>query len=550
MRFACRLTAVIVVLLLGTVQQLKAQIGLRGSVQHQVGEEPGYEENYTRFGGFVPVWQDPCCRCLLYSDMQFTLDNESLTSGSFGLGGRVYLEDSDLILGLNSYWDRRDFNGGRGDHTFDQYGFGLELLGPVWAVRSNVYLNASGAVNNGEFLSSSFYQVNNLVLGISEIVDEAMQGGDLEIARTFASIPAEVGAGFYHLQAAGGNRNQAYGVMSRAQVWITNRLVGYAAVRNDRVFGTTTSGGFVWYFGGESTNPSARTLCERIAAPVGRQYHVPVASTVHSRGTKLALDPATGNPLTFTHVSAAAAAGGDGTYESPCNTLASASMSSMDIVLAQPGTYTGDSITMSANQRLLAASKLHTAATQRGTTALPQTGLGGTTQILNAPGNAITIVNNTEVSGFTITNPGADGIRGSAVTGYNINCNNVSGADFGVYINGNNSGDVTNNTFSGNNFGLALQLYNGGTVSGNTASGNTLDGLLFDTLSGGTVSQNTATGNSRHGFVVNNFSGGNTATFQNNISNNNTVRGYNITGTPQTGVGTNTGSGNGSFDSF
>ena len=46
------------------------------------------------------------------------------------------------------------------------------------------------------------------------------------------------------------------------------------------------------------------------------------------------------------------------------------------------------------------------------------------------------------------------------------------------------------------------------------------------------------------------FSGANSATFGSNLSTNNTAQGYHITGTPASGSGTNTGSGNGSDDSF
>ncbi|MFK7777924.1 MAG: hypothetical protein QM501_07335, partial [Gimesia sp.] len=70
-------------------------------------------------------------------------------------------------------------------------------------------------------------------------------------------------------------------------------------------------------------------------------------------------------------------------------------------------------------------------------------------------------------------------------------------------------------------------------------------------ISGGSITGNTASNNAIEGFFVNIFGVANTATFSNNISSQNTTEGYNvISGTPQTGVGTNTGSGNGSNDNF
>ena len=71
----------------------------------------------------------------------------------------------------------------------------------------------------------------------------------------------------------------------------------------------------------------------------------------------------------------------------------------------------------------------------------------------------------------------------------------------------------------------------------------------------GTMSGNMATGNSRDGFAVGNdfdegFSLSNTATFSLNEATDNTDQGYDIEGTPASGSGTNTRSGNGSGDSY
>ena len=44
--------------------------------------------------------------------------------------------------------------------------------------------------------------------------------------------------------------------------------------------------------------------------------------------------------------------------------------------------------------------------------------------------------------------------------------------------------------------------------------------------------------------------GNNTASVDTNVSNNNADRGYRTPGAPSSGSGTNTGSGNGSDDSF
>lgn len=138
-------------------------------------------------------------------------------------------------------------------------------------------------------------------------------------------------------------------------------------------------------------------------------------------------------------------------------------------------------------------------------------------------------------------------------------------------------GTISNNTASMNeDDGFDFLQIVGGTITGNTASGNLEDGFDFDHLiTGGTIANNTSTGNaingfdfiapiisgsiiennannnSGDGFFVNIFDDPNTATFSNNFATQNTGDGYDVlTGAPQTGVGTNTGSGNGSNNNY
>ncbi|MEK6234853.1 MAG: inverse autotransporter beta domain-containing protein, partial [Planctomycetales bacterium] len=182
-----------VVVVCATAGQAGSQVGSRGSLERHSGEEPGYDNGYSRIGGFVPLCQDDECRRLFFGDLQLTLSDEPLTTGSVGAGGRVYLESLDSFLGLNAYWDRRDYASVLGQHEFDQVGLGAELLGPAWAVRSNLYFNAGGPVSRRTTLiDSPTYQGNKLILrSFGDLVDEGMQGGDLEIARTFEAISAE-----------------------------------------------------------------------------------------------------------------------------------------------------------------------------------------------------------------------------------------------------------------------------------------------------------------------------------------------------------------------
>ncbi len=179
----------------------------------------------------------------------------------------------------------------------------------------------------------------------------------------------------------------------------------------------------------------------------------------------------------------------------------------------------------------------------------------------------------------TATENTTNGLEFFLVTGGTISHNTATGntgngIKFAAPVVG---GTISNNTASLNkDDGFDFLRIVGGTITGNTATGNLEDGFDFDHLiTGGTFSNNTATGNAETGFnfgapiisgsIINNtatsnsidgffvniFDVANTATFSNNVANQNTADGYNVlTGTPQTGVGTNTGSGNGSNNNY
>ena len=91
--------------------------------------------------------------------------------------------------------------------------------------------------------------------------------------------------------------------------------------------------------------------------------------------------------------------------------------------------------------------------------------------------------------------------------------------------------------------------YKGYFVKKNLWVGKLSSGGYECELDDGTFIGNTASGNDVSGFIGT-FSGGNTAVFSNNSATNNTD-GYNLlNNTPFSGVGTNSGSGNGDGNSF
>jgi parallel beta-helix repeat protein len=166
-----------------------------------------------------------------------------------------------------------------------------------------------------------------------------------------------------------------------------------------------------------------------------------------------------------------------------------------------------------------------------------------------------------DVSGGTIsensaTGNGVNGIKfGGEISGGTISNNSaINNTDDGFDFNEISGGTISNNLASGNKEdGFDFDdVFLGGTFSNNTSIGNTFNGYDFSApIVGGTISGNSAGNNSGDGFMINLFSGGNTATFTGNTATQNTAKGYDVlSGTPQNGAGTNTGSGNGSDDDF
>ncbi len=363
---------------------------------------------------------------------------------------------------------------------------------------------------------------------------------------TFCGIApggAEVGVGVYNLQAGGGARNQAWGPQFRGDLWLTEHIATFANYSYDRVFNHSFNGGVAVYWGGPSVSACARSECSRsrLWAPVQRRHIIPVVNYNEGTPDLLAHDANTGTLITLTHVDGAGAAGGDGTAEDPYQQLVDASLSGTDIVLVQPEVYAGDSIVLSDNQRLLAASKLHAVDTRElGVIDLPGTGLGGTTVIVGSPGDAITIGNNAEVRGFLIAGAAGNGIFGQNVTGYDINCNTIlAGAENGIFIdvqpgNGPSGGDIWDNIIAGHvNRGTAGILINSpddevtaqiyeNTVDGNAAGiivradwlhGDIYDNTVINSISGpgiglfsnmhlGDVINNVVTNNAEQGILV------------------------------------------------
>ena len=182
-------------------------------------------------------------------------------------------------------------------------------------------------------------------------------------------------------------------------------------VSNDEVFHTNAAFSLQWFVGRTRTDyqPSGG-VPDRLREPVMRNDYVTLSKGTQGGG--IPLTEPDGTALRVVHVDSAAAAGGNGTIEHPYNELDLANGAGSrtgDIIYAHSQSTFGTSIVLQDNQRFLGEgnNKIFTVATkQEGTITIPESspGAGALTRptIAGAPGDAVTLAVNNEVSNFDI----------------------------------------------------------------------------------------------------------------------------------------------------
>jgi hypothetical protein len=428
-------------------------LGPRIGIQQEFGDGLGWRNGFTRLEGFIPILQVPR-QSVLFADVRgLEFDDVRLWQFDGGAGYRAYSDFLDRIVGVNGFYDYRD----TGSNSFHQFGLGAELLGDCWDLRANLYIPFgpqhhliadTPAGTGAEFQGMSILIPNQTQTLV------AVRGFNLEVGRSVPFLERfdpRAYLGFYHYDAEGGKT--ANGVRGRFTARLTERLLVQAQVQNDAVFQTTASAGLVWTFGGPSGwLQCRRTLPERLDEPIVREDSVVVQTQVKV-GAETAIDPATGQPFVVKHVEADAAAGGNGSFEHPYQTLSQLQAGSGpgQILFVQNGLYPGG-ITLQPGQRLLGDGTVHLIVARQGKFALPILVPGATPTITAFdqtatggfyPGSptAVIMASNTEVSGLSFAVPGfggprlniaADGITGAIDVNHNrltsfVGLSNING---------------------------------------------------------------------------------------------------------------------------
>jgi hypothetical protein len=522
------------------------QSGIQLYIEHTAGDGVGYDDDgFTGLSLFLPFQS---ADTVYFLDGRGYITNEVEGMASAGAGVRRYLPGIDRVLG-GSVWF--DVDNGHAN-TFQQAGASWEFLGANWDLRGNFYYPV-GETNRfaGQSVQTTFtplsdpeFQGNFIVAdllvttAITDRFETALKGADVELGIPIPGL-AEYGfkayAGAYHFQ--GDGTPETWGGSARLTGRLFRQLQGTLLVSHDQTFGTNLVVNLTKIFG----QPPQNSVFNRMFARVERAQRMVVhdqANTVVNSVTENDF-PLTegGAPITVTHVNSTSAGANNGTFEDPFTTLAAADPSTLDIVFVHGGTgpYT-DGFSVAPGQRFLGEgnSNSHFQFTDQlgfiqlgpgalesspGAATLPRPTLSG------APGNAVTVNANTEVSNFDILNPGAAGIFGTGIAaGSTVNVNRVAitGGTNGVHLDStaglftfDSATSITDPSGSAylEDTSTAIVTYNGTITQNNAAPAVEITGKTGGTTTfNGLITANTSTANgidltSNTGSTIN-FNGG------------------------------------------
>jgi Right handed beta helix region len=436
---------------------------------------------------------------LYFADVRAFPTVDGTFGGNVGFGYRLYNPSLDRVFGISGWYDAD----GTRDPYFQQFGVSLETYGRWWDWRANVYVpfgqtfdqTSLGAIGN-----SARFVGNNVVYNELQGYIAAMTGFDMELGVPIPGKFAEAhnvrlyGGGYYYVDSQG---DHITGGSARLQANLYQGVDGSVQVTNDNFFNTRAFLGISWTFGplhrSELSDPSQQA---RLGEHVTRNYTVlaPTRSQVDPNVT--AIDPITDTPYTFAHVNSAAAAGGNGTINSPFQTIAAAQATGATIVFVHANSVFNGAdatISMNAGQALLGdgGGLQHTLSVPTGTIVLPHASGSTSLPVLqSSTGDAITLAPNAILSGFTINNPAGNGLFGNGVSNStieNVTINNAGNNGI-LLVNSANSVQILNTTINGSQQnGLWIEGGNANiTFTGTISGSQNYDALVF-AIGGGTV---------------------------------------------------------------
>jgi len=388
---------------------------------------------------------------------KIVLGSDSSNELNAGCGYRHLLFDESLILGGNFYYDTKHTEN---DFRHHQLGFGGEALTKWIDLRANFYFPVSGKKSFGDTLTYAFGQ-RSIIARTSTRYEEPLNGLDYEggvlIPYLSDTIETRLYLGGYHYFSSLGNNIN--GIRGRLEAKLAPAFTFQLEATHNNIFGTDIYvGGYICLpvsvgnlFTGKNPfegwreaialGKGSRPLRKRMTDMVIRDLDV-VLEEIETPPVETKL-----HDVAF--VDANAAAGGDGTKDSPYDTIQDGvtNVTGDNWVYVTGGNY-DENVVLTDNVTLWGAGYA------------AYSGLGGGANPVvteSTGGDIITLANNNEIMGFTMQNGGSYGIQ-------------ATNAGNGTYIH--------HITIAGNTSGsIRVDIVDGATYSDFTISNNTMGGL-------------------------------------------------------------------------
>ena len=433
----------------------------RVSVRHIEGGGIGYSEGYTTVEGFFAPNPAPLS-VIPFLDLRAHIFNNGKIATNAGFGLRGIL--GSRVYGLNTYYDYRNTN----KLHYNQVGFGLETLGPVWDVRVNGYLPVGKKITSPYAIKFGQFFDHELLL--SQKRQFAMKGAEAELGFHFGkskNFEFYGAAGpYYYLGPLGPN---TWGGKIRLNGMYKEYITLELSNSYDNRFHNNFQGQLTFNipFGRKSDHKSYRSskIASRLVQPVGREEIIVVGK---QRQNTPAINPVTHQPYFFVFVDNTSHS--SGTYQSPYHSLAQAEQNSSihDIIYVFPGDGTtqgmDSGILLKANQKFWGSGTNHLIQTTQGTITIPAQSNSYptiTNTNIDTEGNAITLGTNNAIKGFTITGALNNAIYGTDPQNLEVcSCIITNNSTYTLEASFSNDASIllTNNQFLNNVNGLLLTL--------------------------------------------------------------------------------------------
>ncbi|MCH2210527.1 MAG: inverse autotransporter beta domain-containing protein [Fuerstiella sp.] len=317
----------------------RRSFGTNVRIGHDAGDTFGRQDSVTHVS-LSPYFN--VGSLLAFGDVRLARANVGGLSWAFGGGARTFIEEWDIVTGINAYHASDNITG----TVLRNWGIGADVLTESWEFRAN-YLqptgNTSQLVNRTIDQTSASFAGNNIVFNQIDTVAESLEVVDTEVGRKLPTGPVdnvELRAFFGAYRFSGLTIPKATGWKTRLQADVGSNLEIGVGLNQDTFTDTTVAFNATLHFGGfKAQDYTSNSAIHHLADPVRRPLTVPSIRTDVLIPGVMAINPVDGLPIIVRHVDENDLLGPFlGTVDDPMQSISAAlGLPDTDIVLAHAG---------------------------------------------------------------------------------------------------------------------------------------------------------------------------------------------------------------------